>query len=68
MAAFVPAVVVIKVKGGEVALLAVEMVRTVVLEGNGNMETEGTLEFITPALVAVVRVSLLLVLVLVVVT
>ncbi|KNC33561.1 hypothetical protein FF38_03831 [Lucilia cuprina] len=71
VAVLVPAVVVIKVKGGEVALLAVEIVRTVVFEGKGNIEIEGTLVFITPAaatLAAVDRVSLLAAVVTVVVT
>lgn len=64
-----PAVVVMKVKGGEVALLAVEIVRTVVLEGKGNIEIEGTLVLIIPAAwVAVDRVSQLAAVVTVVVT
>lgn len=61
---------VINVSGGEVALLAVEIVRNVVLEGKGNIEIEGTLLFMTPAaaLAAVDSVSLLPAVVTVVVT
>ena len=51
------AVEVMKVSGGEVALLAVEMVRTVVLDGKGNIEIEGTFALRTAAFDAVVKVS-----------
>ena len=57
MAVLALAVEVIKVRGGEVALLAVEIVRTVVLDGKGNIEIEGTFALMTAAFDAVVKVS-----------
>lgn len=55
---FVPAEDVIKARGGEVALFAVEIVRTVVVDGKGKMEMDGTLVATRPPLeIAVARTS-----------
>lgn len=57
MAVLAFAVEVMKVSGGEVALLAVEIVRTVVFDGKGNIEIEGIFALMRAAFEAAVRVS-----------
>lgn len=48
MVVFVPALDVMKASGGDVALFAVEIVRTVVVAGKGKIEIDGTLVLTSP--------------------